>query len=59
MAIYPILQESQNNIAKHSESDHASRSLRKIENTGKLVTQDNGRGFDAREILSGPESRRD
>ena len=53
MVIYRILQEGLNNIAKHSEADQASLSLRKIENIIELVIRDNGRGFGAREILSG------
>jgi signal transduction histidine kinase len=53
MVIYRILQEALNNIAKHSEADRASLFLRKIENVIELMIQDNGRGFEAQEILSG------
>jgi PAS domain S-box-containing protein len=44
--IYRILQESLNNVAKHSNADRVRLSLRKADSTIELVIEDNGLGFD-------------
>jgi PAS domain S-box-containing protein len=44
--IYRVIQESMNNIAKHSKADSVNLSLRKLDDRLELVLQDNGRGFD-------------
>jgi signal transduction histidine kinase len=56
--IYRVLQEAANNIAKHSEATRVRLSLRKKEEGIELVIEDNGKGFDPREILSGERDRR-
>jgi PAS domain S-box-containing protein len=56
--IYRVLQESLNNVAKHSEADQVSLSLRKTEGGLELAIEDNGVGFDLEDMLSGESSRR-
>ncbi len=51
IVIYRILQESVNNIAKHSNADHVCCSLRKTEGIIELTIEDNGKGFDMKDIL--------
>jgi PAS domain S-box-containing protein len=57
-AIYRVMQEAMNNIAKHSKADLVKLSLGKQENKIQLIIQDNGQGFDLEEILSPDRSRR-
>ncbi len=52
IAIYRILQEAMNNIAKHSKASLVSLSLKKGDGRIALMIQDNGQGFD----LSGKAS---
>jgi len=56
--IYRILQEAMNNIAKHGEADCVQLALHKTGNAIELTIEDNGRGFDAEEVLSRDRSRR-
>jgi signal transduction histidine kinase len=56
VVIYRILQESINNIAKHSRSDRVHISLGRKDRTLELSIRDNGRGFDVANALS-PENR--
>ena len=52
--IYRILQESMNNIAKHSKGNLVSISLiRKKDDRIKLVIEDNGIGFNMESIKKG------
>jgi signal transduction histidine kinase len=51
-AIYRILQESLNNISKHSQATRVSLGLCKTGQTIELVVKDNGRGFDLQEARS-------
>jgi signal transduction histidine kinase len=44
--IFRVLQESFNNIAKHSRADHVELSLKKSEGKIELVISDNGIGLD-------------
>jgi PAS domain S-box-containing protein len=48
--IYRILQETMNNISKHSHADHVNVSLRQSEKVIELIIEDNGVGFDLDEI---------
>jgi PAS domain S-box-containing protein len=45
--IFRVMQESLNNIAKHSGADRIRVILQQEGNTVKLLVQDNGRGFNA------------
>jgi len=44
--IYRIIQESINNIVKHSGADNASVNIRKRDNTVSISIEDNGKGLD-------------
>lgn len=57
-AIYRVLQEALNNVAKHSRADLACLSLRKTENTIELAIEDDGLGFSLEEKLSVESSQR-
>ncbi|NIS59698.1 MAG: two-component sensor histidine kinase, partial [Proteobacteria bacterium] len=57
-AIYRVLQEALNNVAKHSKANLANISLRSIDSTIELVVEDNGMGFDLKEALSVKSSRK-
>jgi signal transduction histidine kinase len=56
VVIYRILQESLNNIAKHSRSDRVHIALDKRDRTLEFSIKDNGRGFDVTHTLS-PENQ--
>ncbi|MDO9528176.1 MAG: PAS domain S-box protein [Syntrophales bacterium] len=58
IVIYRILQESVNNIAKHSNADRVRCSLRKTEGIIELTIEDNGKGFNMKDILYENGSRR-
>jgi PAS domain S-box-containing protein len=58
IVIYRILQESVNNIAKHSNADRVRCSLKKTEGIIELTIEDNGKGFDMKDILYENGSRR-
>ena len=45
--IFRVLQESLNNVAKHSGADRVQLSLQQQGNTVKLIVEDNGSGFDS------------
>jgi signal transduction histidine kinase len=51
-SIYRIFQEGLNNIAKHSKGDLVSLSLQKTDTSIELIVEDNGQGFDVKEVLS-------
>ena len=55
---YRVLQEALNNVAKHSEADLVSLSLRKTDGAIELVIEDNGLGFDLEDVLSVESARR-
>jgi PAS domain S-box-containing protein len=46
--IFRVLQESLNNVAKHSGADRVQLSLQQQDNTVKLIVEDNGSGFDSK-----------
>jgi len=45
--IFRVLQESLNNVAKHSGADRVQLSLQQQGNTVELIIEDNGSGFDS------------
>ena len=49
--IFRVLQESLNNVAKHSGADRVQLSLQQKGNTVKLIVEDNGSGFDSEKPL--------
>ncbi len=51
--IYRVMQESLNNIAKHSRADLVYLILRRTEDKVEMVIQDNGQGFDLKDIREG------
>ena len=58
IVIYRVLQESLNNIAKHSQATLVCFSLKATNGKIELAIDDNGVGFDVEQVLSGEESRR-
>jgi len=50
--IYRILQEALNNAAKHSSANHVYVSLKKVKNRIQLKVEDNGKGFDLKQVAS-------
>src|SRR4030042_5852601 len=50
--IFRVMQETLNNIAKHSKEDLVHLSLQKTDGTIELAIQDNGQGFNLMEVLS-------
>jgi signal transduction histidine kinase len=58
LVLLRIIQEALTNAAKHSDADQIEVSLEKAEKSGaKCVISDNGRGFDAEEVLEDLSSR--
>jgi PAS domain S-box-containing protein len=49
--IFRVLQESLNNVAKHSRADRVQLSLQQEGKTVKLIVEDNGSGFDSEKPL--------
>lgn len=56
--IYRVLQESFNNIAKHSQATLVRLSLKGADGKVELAIDDNGMGFDVEQVLSGEQSKR-
>ncbi len=56
--IYRVLQEALNNVAKHSGADSVTVSLMKRDDTIELTIEDNGRGFDLKEVFDIDGSKR-
>ena len=52
IVIYRIIQETMNNVVKHSKADLVRLRLRKIDDRMELILQDNGRGFTAEKASS-------
>jgi PAS domain S-box-containing protein len=50
--IYRVSQEALNNVAKHSKADLVRLSLRKTDGAIELAIEDNGLGFDLKDLLS-------
>jgi PAS domain S-box-containing protein len=53
IALFRVMQEAMNNIAKHSKADRVRLSLRKIEGRIELSIEDNGVGFDLENYRKG------
>ncbi len=51
-AIFRILQESLNNVTKHSEASSVRLTLRKFDNKIDVTINDNGSGFDVEQVLN-------
>jgi len=58
IVIYRVLQESFNNIAKHSQATLVHLSLTGADGKIELAIADNGMGFDVEQVLSGEQSKR-
>ena len=52
IVLFRMLQEAMNNIAKHSKATRVDLYLRKAGDSLELLLQDDGRGFDLREVRS-------
>jgi PAS domain S-box-containing protein len=52
-AIFRVMQEAMNNVAKHSKADLVRLSLRKMKDRIELSIEDNGEGFDPENIKQG------
>jgi PAS domain S-box-containing protein len=57
-AMFRILQEAMNNLAKHGKADMAQIVLERTENAIELRIEDNGQGFDPDEVMLRGASRR-
>jgi signal transduction histidine kinase len=56
--VYRLVQETLNNIGKHSEATHVVFTIIVEDNQAVLKLTDNGKGFDLREIVNrGPEHK--
>jgi signal transduction histidine kinase len=55
VALYRVVQEALNNIAKHARATRASVVLTVEGGSIHLVIEDNGAGFDMRIVMDGPE----
>jgi len=56
LIIYRVLQESLNNVAKHSGADKVKTLIKKDQNTLIFMVEDNGTGFDIMHALSPMQS---
>ncbi|MBS3908359.1 MAG: GAF domain-containing sensor histidine kinase [Actinobacteria bacterium] len=57
-AIYRVVQEATNNIAKHAKVDNFMVSLKYMEDRVELLVRDKGRGFDVDSALAAAEKRK-
>jgi PAS domain S-box-containing protein len=58
IVIYRVLQEALNNVAKHSGADSVTILLTKRDDTIELTIEDNGRGFDLKQVFDIDGSKR-
>lgn len=58
ITVFRILQEGFNNIVKYSKADLVRLSLRETEGTIELAIEDNGSGFDSKDLLSRKDFRK-
>ena len=49
--LYRIVQEALNNVSKHAAATHVSVLLEQTDGEVRLIVEDNGRGFDADQVL--------
>jgi len=52
-ALFRVLQEGLSNVARHSQADWASVTLKKEDHQIALMIEDNGIGYDAERIVKG------
>jgi PAS domain S-box-containing protein len=55
--IFRVVQEGMNNVAKHSRADRVLLGLDKVRNRLRLTIQDNGKGFDRKELYASSNDR--
>ncbi len=53
ISVYRIVQESLNNVIKHSNATTVSVKIKQTENTVSITIEDNGKGFEVENISSG------
>jgi len=58
IVIFRVLQEALNNIARHSKADRVCVSLNKAKDSIELSVEDNGKGFNAKDVFYGDSSKR-
>jgi signal transduction histidine kinase len=58
IVIYKVLQETMNNIGKHSKADLVWLSLQNTDGALRLTVKDNGIGFDTEEVSKRSNARR-
>jgi signal transduction histidine kinase len=58
IVIYRVMQEALNNVAKHSRTNVVRLALRKNDGRIEMQIQDNGVGFEPKEVFSRNESER-
>jgi signal transduction histidine kinase len=56
-AVYRIIQEALNNVAKHSGAKHVSIILRRTADQVQAIIEDDGRGFDAENEIEAARNR--
>jgi PAS domain S-box-containing protein len=52
ITVFRVFQEAMNNIAQHSNANFARLHIRKTAGSMELAIEDNGQGFDVKEVLS-------
>ena len=52
IVIFRVLQEAMNNVAKHSQTETAIISLRKMDGQIEFIIRDEGQGFDVEQVRS-------
>jgi PAS domain S-box-containing protein len=57
IVIYRVIQEALNNAAMHSKADTIHIRLKKFGNSFEAEVEDNGRGFDFKEVSNGDDGR--
>ncbi len=53
LALYRIVQESLSNVVRHSGASRVSVLLRRVDGTVNVVIEDDGCGFDTRQVMNG------
>lgn len=53
LALYRIVQESLSNVVRHSGASRVSVQLRRVDRTVDVVIEDDGCGFDTRQVMNG------
>ena len=58
IVVFRVIQETMNNIAKHSHANLVRLSLRKLNDRMELILQDNGQGFNLEKARSKETAKR-